>query len=77
LNGNDCTAYYPCVSNWIYPLDSLIPVINFHQSDFWSFKASNDWGNYGQIAFDILTLSGWAFGSLLVAGASGLINKDN
>jgi hypothetical protein len=77
LHSNSCTTYYPCVSNWLYPLDSLIPVINFHQADFWSFNESNSWGSYGQLSFDALTLIGWSLASLLVAGASGIINKYN
>jgi len=73
---NACTSEYPCMSVWLYPVDAAVPVINFHQSDFWQFNASNSWGNDGQLVFDGLMILGWAFTSLLIAASSGLIKQS-
>jgi hypothetical protein len=76
LAATSCTPYYPCNSSWLFPIDAAIPVINLHQSDFWSFTASNDWGNYGEIIFSLLSILGWGFTSLLIAASAGLIKQN-
>ena len=72
----NCTPYYPCNSSWLFPVDAAIPVINLHQSDFWWFNSSNAWGNYGKIIFDLLTVMGWGFTSLLIAASAGMIKQN-
>jgi len=71
-----CTSTYPCVNTFVYPIDASIPIINFHQSDYWLFDQNKPWGLAGQYLFVLLTMAGWGFSSLIVAAASGLIRKD-
>ena len=76
LDSNTCTNYYPCLSQFIYPVDAAIPLINLHQSEFWAFSAFSAWGQWGRYLFDLVTLLGWFFSSLLVAGLAGLIRTE-
>jgi hypothetical protein len=76
FDSNTCVADYPCLSTWLYPVDAALPIITFHQSDFWTFKSSSGWGEYGEITFDMMMLLGWGFSTLLVAAGSGLIKQS-
>jgi hypothetical protein len=76
LDAHMCTQYYPCLSQFIYPVDAAIPLINLHQSEFWAFSAFSAWGQWGRYLFDLVTLLGWFFSSLLVAGLAGLIRTE-
>ena len=76
LNAKNCTNEYPCLSDWLYPIDASVPVINFHQSDFWSFNGATVWGGWGQGFFDLLTLIAWGLSSLLIAAGAGLIRRN-
>ena len=77
ITANTCHSYYPCLSQFIYPADAAIPVINLHQSEYWAFDASvGSWGSWARYIFDALTLSGWFFSSLLIAALAGLIRND-
>jgi hypothetical protein len=68
-----CTNQYPCVNEFLYPVDAALPFINLHQSDYWQFSEISDKGLYIELSFAILTLLGWLFSSLLVAGLAGII----
>jgi hypothetical protein len=74
-SAEDCTSRYPCLSQWLLPVDAAVPVVNLHQADFWAFDASTTWGQAARYLFDLLTLLGWLFVSLLVATLAGLIRK--
>jgi hypothetical protein len=76
VQATSCTPYYPCNSSWLFPVDAAIPVINLHQSEFWSFNSSNSWGDYGELLFSLFSLLGWGFTSLLVAASAGLIKQN-
>jgi|GEM_PF-3519697 len=76
VQATSCTSYYPCNSSWLFPVDAAIPVINLHQSDFWSFNSANPWGDYGEILFSLLSILGWGFTSLLIAASAGLIKQN-
>ena len=76
VQATDCTPFYPCNSSWLFPVDAAIPVINLHQSEFWSFNSSNPWGDYGELLFSLFSLLGWGFTSLLVAASAGLIKQN-
>jgi hypothetical protein len=68
-----CTGLYPCVSQWIYPVDAAIPVVNLHQSEYWAFNSATIVGTIGRAIFDFLTLLGWLLTTLLLAATAGLI----
>ena len=76
VEATNCTPYYPCNSSWLYSVDAAVPVINLHQSDYWSFNGSSEWGNYGEIFMSLLSILGWAFTSLLIAASAGLIKQN-
>jgi len=77
ITSKTCHSYYPCLSQFIYPADAAIPVVNLHQSEYWAFDATAGvWGDLGRYLFDVLTLLGWFFSSLLIAALAGLIHDD-
>jgi hypothetical protein len=66
----------PRFSSWIYVLDSLLPIVNLHQRDFWIPNAARPWGwlyvDFGLFA----ALAGWALATAVVAALTGLMRKD-
>jgi hypothetical protein len=67
-----CISHYPCFSPVGYTIDTVIPLINVHQADYWRPNASAaggwllvyvTWAGIGL---------GWALGTLVVAGYTGL-----
>jgi hypothetical protein len=35
---------YPCFSPWLYTLDALVPIIDFHQEIYWAAATNRPWG---------------------------------
>jgi hypothetical protein len=72
-----CVTSYPCFSPAGYAVDTVIPLINIHQADFWRPNASV---RYGWI-FEVLTWAGtafgWAIATLIVAGYTGLVRSSD
>jgi len=70
-----CGNNYPCFDPFGYTIDTVVPLIDVHQTDFWAPNASNTWGaacivvTYGGTAF------GWLFATFAVAGATGIVRK--
>ena len=70
-----CTASYPCFYPAGYAIDTVIPIINVHQADFWGLNGSA-WGGWAWVAGSWLaTGAGWALATLLVAGYTGIVRR--
>jgi hypothetical protein len=71
-----CTSSYPCFYPFGYTVDTVIPLINVHQADFWGPDASTPWGVAFTVATWIATGLGWLLATLLVAGYTGLVRRN-
>jgi hypothetical protein len=71
-----CTSNYPCFYPFGYTVDTVIPIINVHQADYWrpNGHAPSGWlwvvGAWGA------TAAGWALATLLIAGYTGLVRQN-
>lgn len=70
-----CASSYPCFSSFGYTVNTVIPLINVHQAEFWGPDASTPWGAAFTVATWIATGLGWALATLLVAGYTGLVRR--
>lgn len=70
-----CTSDYPCFSPFGYAINTVIPLINVHQADFWGPNARVSWGRVGVVVTYLGTLFGWLLATLAVAGYTGLARK--
>ena len=66
----DCSNQYPCFNPWGYAIDTVIPIINVHQADFWgpNREAACPWGWSSVWVIYLGTGLGWLFATLAVAG---------
>ena len=60
---------------FMYSLDVLLPVINFHQKDYYSPNATTLAGEIVRWYFWIHIAVGWVFTTLAVASLTGLVRK--
>jgi hypothetical protein len=74
LKDSACTASYPCFNPFGYAFDTVIPIINVHQADFWTPNAyaSSPWDWLSVWITYVSTGLGWLFVTLAVAGYTGL-----
>jgi hypothetical protein len=70
-----CTANYPCFNPFGYAIDTVIPLINVHQADFWGPNASVPWGRVCVAVTYLGTGFGWLLATLAVAGYTGLVRN--
>ena len=66
-------ASYTRFNPWVFSLDSLIPVFETGQKDFWIPDARHPVGLAGRIFVYLQTMAGWALSLLAVAGFSGIV----
>jgi hypothetical protein len=71
-----CTSDYPCFYPFGYAIDTVIPIVNVHQADFWGPDGHPPWGYAWVAGTWIATGLGWALATLLVAGYTGLVRQD-
>ena len=71
-----CAGNYPCFYPAGYAIDTVIPIINIHQSGYWGPNGSVPWGWSWIAATWIATGLGWALATLLVAGYTGLARRQ-
>jgi hypothetical protein len=71
-----CTSEYPCLNEWLYTLDAVIPVVDLQQTPYWSFDKSVTVGWVFQILFALLTVFGWISTSIFVIVISGIVRKE-
>jgi hypothetical protein len=68
-----CTATYPCFYPAGYAADTVVPIINVHQAQYWGPDGHAPWGWVWVSGTWIATGLGWALATLLVAGYTGLV----
>jgi hypothetical protein len=71
-----CTKDYPCFYPVGYTVDTVVPIINVHQADFWGPDGHAPWGWFWVGGTWAATVAGWALATLLVAGYTGLVRQD-
>jgi hypothetical protein len=70
-----CTSRYPCFSPAGYAIDTVIPLINVHQAEYWRPNASAPGGWFlVYVTWTGIGL-GWALTTLIVAGYTGLVRS--
>jgi hypothetical protein len=66
---------YPAFNAWMYSLDTLFPVLEVGQKDFWRPEPARPWGRLAMGYFYLQAVVGWGFSLLAVAGFSGLVKS--
>ncbi len=61
---------YPKFQPFIYSLDTLLPIVNLHQEDFWMPTGYYRWYMWFHIG------AGWFFTTMAVVGFTGLVRKE-
>lgn len=68
-------ASYPAFNAWIYSLDTLFPVLQIGQKEFWRPDPAKRWGSFTMGYFYLQATVGWALSLLAIAGFSGLVRS--
>jgi hypothetical protein len=71
-----CTSAYPCFYPLGYTIDTVIPIINVHQAEYWGPDGHAPFGWLWVAGAWGATAAGWALATLLVAGYTGLVRQD-
>jgi hypothetical protein len=66
---------YPEFNPWFYSLDTLFPVLEIGQRDFWRPDPEQAWGRSAINYFYFQSIIGWALSLLAIAGFSGLVKS--
>ena len=75
-SATQCTSEYPCFYPVAYTIDTVIPIINVHQADYWGPDGHAPWGWAWVGLTWVATAAGWALATLLVAGYTGLVRQN-
>jgi hypothetical protein len=67
-----CTANYPCFYPVGYAFDVVVPLINFHQTEFWGINGAAPWGQALTALIWVATALGWIGATFLVTGLTAL-----
>jgi hypothetical protein len=59
----------------MYSLDTLFPVLEIGQKEYWRPDTSKRWGSLAMAFFYIQANVGWALSLLAIAGFSGLVRS--
>jgi hypothetical protein len=71
-----CTSDYPCFYPFGYTVDTVIPIINVHQADYWGPDGHAPSGWLWVVGAWGATAAGWALVTLLIAGYTGLVRQN-
>jgi hypothetical protein len=71
-----CTDEYPCLTPVAYAAETITPIVNLRQLDFWQPVANQDYAWFMRYWLWIATLAGWAGTTLAVVAFTGLARKD-
>jgi hypothetical protein len=71
-----CTSDYPCFYPFGYTVDTVIPIINVHQADYWGPDGHAPAGWLWVVGAWGATAAGWALATLLIAGYTGLVREN-
>ena len=66
---------YPEFNPWMYSLDTLLPVLEMGQKDYWRPNPPEPGGAFAITYFYFQSVVGWALSLLAVAGFSGLVKS--
>ncbi len=66
---------YPAFNAWMYSLDTLFPVLEIGQKDYWRPDPAKPWGPFAMGYFYFQAVVGWALSLLAIAGFSGLVRS--
>jgi hypothetical protein len=72
LSAQQCTSVYPCFSAAGYAFDTVVPIINLHQADYWRPNPSTPWGSVLLWFSTLGAIEGWAL-ALLAGGGSARV----
>jgi hypothetical protein len=75
-SATQCTSNYPCFYPFGYTIDTVIPLINVHQAEYWGPDGHAAWGWLWVGSAWAATGLGWALATLLVAGYTGLVRQE-
>jgi hypothetical protein len=75
-SATQCTSNYPCFYPVGYTVDTVIPLINVHQAEYWGPDGHAAWGWLWVGSAWGATGLGWALATLLVAGYTGLVRQE-
>ncbi|MCO5063888.1 MAG: hypothetical protein M9924_05660 [Rhizobiaceae bacterium] len=68
-------ASYPQFNPWMYSLDTLLPVLEMGQKEYWRPNPPEPGGAFTIAYFYFQSIVGWALSLLAVAGFSGLVKS--
>jgi hypothetical protein len=71
-----CVTGYPCFYPAGYAFDTVVPLINIHQTDFWQVNGNHAFGWAWVLGSWIATSLGWFLATLLVVGYTGLARQQ-
>ncbi|HXJ72760.1 MAG TPA: hypothetical protein VNM37_07900, partial [Candidatus Dormibacteraeota bacterium] len=71
-----CTSNYPCFYPFGYTVDTVIPIIQVHQAEYWGLDAHAPYGWLWVVGAWGATAAGWALATLLIAGYTGLVRQN-
>jgi hypothetical protein len=73
-SASTCINTYPCFNPVVYAAESVLPIVNLHQAEFWA----PDGSRWPWLPFAVtgLTLVGWVLTSMLVAALAGFIKRS-
>ena len=66
---------YPAFNAWMYSLDTLFPVLEIGQKEYWRPDPGKRWGSLAMVYFYFQAMVGWALSLLAIAGFSGLVRS--
>nr|WP_256515477.1 hypothetical protein [Alsobacter ponti] len=67
---------YPELNAAMYSLDTLFPVVDIGQREFWRPDPAQPWGGVTIAFFYLESILGWALSLLAIAGFSGLVKSN-
>ncbi len=67
---------YPIYNRWIYSADTLLPIVNLQQKEYWGPNGDRPRGFRARIYLLVHILAGWFFTTLFVVGVTGLIRRE-
>ena len=70
-----CESGYPCFDPFGYTIDTVIPLIDIHQVDYWGPNAKTSWGAASVWIIYSGTALGWFFATLALTGATGIVRR--
>jgi hypothetical protein len=70
-----CVSDYPCFFPAGYAFDTVVPIINIHQADYWRPNATVTWGGVCIWLSWAGTVFGWLLVTLAIAGYTGLARR--